>query len=48
MYKENLYKHFLFLPRKALILKIPGIKYDPNGYINDNPKLIAVSLIKWI
>ena len=44
-----IYKHFLlFLGLdKEGILKIPGNKYIPNGEINDEPKLINVSLIKW-
>ena len=46
----NLYKHFLsfFLALNAGILKIPGNKYKPNGYTNDNEKLIKVSVISTI
>ena len=45
-----IYKIFrlLLILDKAGILKIPGIKNKPNGYINDNTKLIIVSLIKCI
>ena len=32
----------------AGILNIPGIKFNPNGYSIDNPKLIKVSLINII
>ena len=35
-----------FTTLKEGILNIPGIKYIPKGYINDNPKLINVSFIK--
>ena len=34
---------FLFF--NAGILKSPGSKFNPNGYIIDNPKLIIVSFI---
>ena len=46
----NVYKHFLslFFALKAGILKIPGNKFNPNGYIIDNPKLIKVSFINII
>ena len=35
----NLYKHFLsfLFALKAGILKIPGNKFNPNGYNIDNP-----------
>ena len=38
----------LFDDFSAGILKIPGNKLIPNGYINDNPKLIIVSLKRGI
>ena len=46
----NRYKHFLslFLDFKAAILKIPGNKFNPNGYIIDITKLIKVSIINII
>ena len=44
----NLYMHSLSLFFKDGILKIPGNKLIMNGYNNDNPKLINVSLIRWI
>ena len=33
---------------KAGTLNNPGNKYKINGYNKDNPKLIKVSLIRWI
>ena len=46
----NLYKHslFAFFALNEIILKMPGIRYNNKGYIKDNPKLIRVSLIRWI
>ena len=44
----NEYKHFPF-PLVALkegILKIPGNKYNPNGYNKDNKNETNVSFIK--
>ena len=40
------YKQLLsfFLALKAGILKNPGIKLNPKGYIRLNPKLIKVSV----
>ena len=43
-----LYKQILFLLFIAGILKNPGIKLSPKGYIIDNPKLIKVSFNKMI
>ena len=40
--------NFLFFNFKAVILKSPGINDSANGYTNDNPKLIPVSLINII
>ena len=47
---ENLYKHWLFLlfVLKADILNIPGINNIPKGCVEDNTKLVIVSLIKCI
>ena len=46
--EDNLYinskEFFSFF--KADILKIPGIKHEKIGYINDNEKLIIESLIR--
>ena len=46
----NLYKHFLsfFWALKAGILKHPGIKFNPKGYIIDNAKLNKVFSINII
>ena len=43
----NLYKNLLPFFKED-ILTIPGNKFNNKGYTNDNPKLIKVSLIKWI
>ena len=47
---DKLYKHtlFLFFALNAHILKIPGIKLIKNGFTNDKPKLIILSLIRYI
>ena len=39
---------FLLLAFKAGILKNPGIRFNPNGYNKDKPKLIRVSSMRYI
>jgi hypothetical protein len=41
----SLYKHSLFPPLSAIVLKIPNI-LRINGYTNETVKLIKVFLIK--
>ena len=49
-YPLRIYKYFLslFFALNTGILKNPGIKFKPNGYIIDKVKLIMVSIINII